>query len=83
MSIQTSLRKTGTARGRLDADAHLLAHDREDRDLDLVPDHDALIGLPREYEHRAPPSMGLGLQLMRVWRTWRRERAERSESLRW
>ena len=28
---------------RLDADADLLAHDREDRDLDVVTDHDALV----------------------------------------
>jgi hypothetical protein len=34
------------ARG-LDPDANLLAHDREDRHLDVVPDHDALIGLAR------------------------------------
>ena len=35
----------------LDADADLLAHDRQHRDLDVVPDHDALIGLPCEYKH--------------------------------
>src|SRR5207302_2160770 len=38
---------------RFDPDPDLLAHDREDRDLDVVPDHDALIGLSRKDEHGA------------------------------
>src|SRR3954468_18865437 len=37
--------------GRLDAYSHLLAHDREDRNLDLVADHDALVGLPCQNQH--------------------------------
>src|SRR5271163_1845739 len=33
---------------RLNADPHLLADDREHGDLDVVPDHDALVGLTRQ-----------------------------------
>src|SRR5205823_6043002 len=36
---------------RLNADPHLLAHDREHRDLYFVPDHDALVGLSRQNQH--------------------------------
>ena len=35
----------------LDADPDLLAHDREHRHLDVVPDHDALIRLPGQDQH--------------------------------
>src|SRR5258708_38020310 len=35
----------------LDADPHLLPHDRQHRDLDLVADHDALVGLTRQNQH--------------------------------
>src|SRR5207237_2410904 len=38
---------------RLDADPHLLAHDREYRHLDVVPDHDALVGLSCKDQHGA------------------------------
>src|SRR6202012_2824811 len=37
----------------LDADSHLLPHDREHGDLDVVADHDALVRLAREYKHSA------------------------------
>ena len=46
------MRKTGIDARGLDADAHLLAHDRENRDLDLVSDHDALVWLAGENQHR-------------------------------
>src|SRR2546423_9306651 len=35
----------GNVCGRFDTDAHLLAVNREHRDLDLIPDHDALLRL--------------------------------------
>jgi hypothetical protein len=38
-------------RGRLDTEAHLCAIARQDGDLDVVADHDALSGLPRQDEH--------------------------------
>src|ERR1700744_6794658 len=38
-------------RRRLNAAPHLLAHDREHRDLYFVPDHDALVGLSRQNQH--------------------------------
>jgi hypothetical protein len=38
------------ARG-VDADPDLFAHDREHGDLDLVADHDGLVGLSGQYEH--------------------------------
>src|SRR5918997_1142452 len=37
----------------LDADTDLLAHDRQDRDLDVVADHCRLIGLACQYQHDA------------------------------
>src|SRR5215210_6341015 len=41
----------------LDSDPHLLAHDRENRHLDVVPDHDALIRLPGQDQHSSPPCL--------------------------
>ncbi len=38
-------------RWRLNAKPHLLADDGEDGNLDVVADHDALVGLARQYEH--------------------------------
>src|SRR5580693_5775176 len=40
----------------LNADAHLLAHHRQHRHLDLIPDHDALVGLARQNQHLGAPS---------------------------
>jgi hypothetical protein len=37
--------------GRLDAEAHLVAPDVDDGDLDLVADHDGFVSLPREHQH--------------------------------
>src|SRR3954469_10560213 len=37
----------------LDADTDLLAHDRQDRDLNIVADHDRLVGLACQYQHDA------------------------------
>src|SRR4051812_32027423 len=37
----------------LNADANLLAHDRQDRDLYVVADHDRLVGLACQYQHDA------------------------------
>src|SRR5215216_5413034 len=37
----------------LDADADLLAHDRQDRDLDVIANHDRLVGLACQYQHDA------------------------------
>jgi hypothetical protein len=41
----------GHVQGRLDAEPHLGAVARKHRDLDVVADHDALSGLPRQDEH--------------------------------
>jgi hypothetical protein len=41
--------------GGVDADADLVAGNGEDRNLDLIADHDALVRLPREYQHSARP----------------------------
>ncbi len=41
--------------GRLNADPHLLAHHRKHRDLDVVPDHDALVGLARQDQQFGAP----------------------------
>src|SRR3954447_3394593 len=38
---------------RLDPDPDLFAHDREHRHLDVITDHDALVGLSGENQHRA------------------------------
>src|ERR1700691_5532658 len=38
-------------RGCLDTEAHLCAIARQDHDLDVVADHDALFVLPRQNEH--------------------------------
>src|SRR5450631_4809804 len=35
----------------LDSDPHLLPHDRQHGDLNVVTDHDALVGLARQYQH--------------------------------
>src|SRR5271166_1332587 len=35
----------------LNPDADLLAHDRQHRHLDLIPDHDALVGLAGQNQH--------------------------------
>src|SRR5947209_6770607 len=45
------LAEHGDVPGSLDSDSHLLAHDRQHRDLDVVADHDALIRLPGQYQH--------------------------------
>src|ERR1044071_964142 len=37
----------------LNADTDLLAHDREHRNLDVVADHDRLVGLACQYQHDA------------------------------
>jgi DNA-binding transcriptional LysR family regulator len=41
----------------LDPDSHLLAHDRQYGDLDVVADHDALVGLAgqNQHDHAFPP----------------------------
>src|SRR6185437_3029800 len=36
---------------RLNPDSNLLAHDRKHRDLNVVADHDALVGLARQNQH--------------------------------
>src|SRR3954470_4099335 len=42
----------------LDPDAHLLAHDGQNGDFDVVSDHDALVGLSCQYEHGwTPPNV--------------------------
>ena len=48
----------------LDAEAHLCAVVRQHPDLDLVPDHDALFGLPRQDEHE--PRLPDSIQLVRT-----------------
>src|SRR5882757_167127 len=37
----------------LDPNANLLAHDRQHGDLDVVADHDRLVGLACQYQHDA------------------------------
>src|SRR3954453_7100561 len=37
----------------LDTDTNLFAHDRQHRDLDVVADHDRLVGLACQYQHDA------------------------------
>src|SRR5829696_876099 len=44
--------------GRVDTDPYLLANDREDSYLDVVPDHDRLVGLACQNEHGPPPCLG-------------------------
>src|SRR5581483_12185990 len=39
----------------LDANPDLLTDDREHRHLNVVPDHDALVGLAGQYQHEVPP----------------------------
>ncbi len=41
---------------RVDADPHLLADHGKHRDLDVIADHDALVGLARQNQHRLHPS---------------------------
>ena len=42
----------------LDSDPYLLTHDRQYRHLDVVADHDALVGLAGEYQHSRLPAIG-------------------------
>ena len=64
---------------RLDPDAHLLAHDREHRDLDVVADHDALVCLAREDKHapRLPCSDGAVIRHLTIRSSGRMQRRDR------
>ena len=65
LDLEINLRSVHrNVRGCLDTEAHLCAIARQDHDLDVVADHDALFVFPRQNEHE--PQFPDSIQLSRT-----------------
>ena len=61
------MRKTGTSRGAVIPSRILSRDDGEHRDLDVVADHDALVGLAGEDQHLASVRVAAGRSPIAAW----------------